>query len=347
MTSFDVLIITTAHHPQDGRLIRHQACLERHGFKSHIHAIASSNRLQRFLISPIKAYKAIKHYKPKCILLPDPELHLLFPPLLRNQVAVISDIHEDYQQVQLDRTWIKFGLKYLVRSALKVTEKIRSRYSHCVITADINVYPHADFEITNFPHPSDLPPPTANSQAKDFIYVGDIRKSRGLAMMLDLTEEISGMNLHLVGPAKQIDLNQVIADRGLEHRVIWHGRKDYRSSWELAQSCLAGLCLLENTEAFRYAHPTKIWEYWAVGIPVLATPLPGQSQMIKKVGAGIAADYSQLKETIQEWIDSPLKAQNLGTKGRSHVHVGSTERDLRLPQAVRLSLDKFSRLSGT
>tara|TARA_Y100001970_G_scaffold219835_1_gene269849 strand:+ start:772 stop:1422 length:651 start_codon:yes stop_codon:yes gene_type:complete len=216
-----------------------------------------------------------------------------------------------------------------------------------VIAADINIYPDADFEITNFPHPSDLPPPAANSQAKDFIYVGDIRKSRGLNMMLDLAEEVQGMTLHLVGPAKHIHLNQEIADRGLEQRVVWHGRKDYRSSWELAQTCLAGLCLLENTEAFRHARPTKIWEYWAVGIPVLATPLPGQSQMIKEAGAGIAADYGELKKTIQEWIDSPLKAQSLGAKGQSHVHDGSAERDLRLPQAVMLSIDKFIRLSET
>ncbi|GIS55551.1 MAG: hypothetical protein Ct9H90mP30_2360 [Actinomycetota bacterium] len=44
--------------------------------------------------------------------------------------------------------------------------------------------------------------------------------------------------------------------------------------------------------------------------------------MIKKVGAGIAADYSQLKETIQEWIDSPLKAQNLGQKDEATCMLG-------------------------
>ena len=60
----------------------------------------------------------------------------------------------------------------------------------------------------------------------------------------------------------------------------------------------------------------KIWEYWTVGIPVIATPLPGQSKMIAETGAGIAAELDKIKETVQEWIDSPQTARALGAKGR-------------------------------
>ena len=342
--NIDVLIVTTGHHPQDGRLRRHQACLERYGFKSEIHAITSSNRFQRFFISPFKAYGAIKRYKPKCVILPDPELHLWLPRMLRKRLAVISDVHENYREVRFDRSWIRSWIIPLIKIALRAMEANRFLYSHCVITADTSICPDADFEVTNFPHPDDLPPPLEESPKKNFVYVGDLRKSRGLDMMLNLAEEVKGFTLHLVGPTLHTDLDQTINDRGLKQKVIWHGRKDYRASWELARDCLAGLSLLEDTKAFRHACPTKIWEYWTVGIPVIATPLPGQSQMIAETGAGIAAEFDKIKETVQEWIDSPQTARALGAKGRAYVLEGSTQRDLVLPQAIKYSMKKFGEI---
>ena len=51
----DVLIVTTAHDAQDGRLIRHQNSLQRNGLNTEILTVLCESRLKRFLFGPIRA----------------------------------------------------------------------------------------------------------------------------------------------------------------------------------------------------------------------------------------------------------------------------------------------------
>ena len=76
--SVDVLILTTAHDAEDGRLIRHQNSFSRADISAVIVSLQFESRLSRFGKGTIKSLRVIKQIKPRCILLPDPELHLFF-----------------------------------------------------------------------------------------------------------------------------------------------------------------------------------------------------------------------------------------------------------------------------
>ena len=65
--------------------------------------------------------------------------------------------------------------------------------------------------------------------------------------------------------------------------MIWHGRKSYTDSWKLASKSTIGLCLLDDTPAFQEAIPSKIWEYWCLGLPVLVTNLRSMAALVNKV----------------------------------------------------------------
>ena len=209
------MIISTAHHREDGRLIRHKNCFERNGYTAGIHTIAFSSRLARFILGPIRARKHIIMQKPRCILIPDPELQLFLLPMIRGRCAVISDIHEDYGLVKSDRSWIRAWTKPALGLILKVLEFTRRRLSHTVIAAAPHINVKTDFIITNKPNILDLPKPALSTSSSEIVYVGDIRESRGVDMMLDLVEEIQGITLHLIGPIKIPDLRKQIHDRTL------------------------------------------------------------------------------------------------------------------------------------
>ena len=341
MTNFDIMIISTAHHREDGRLIRHKNCFERNGYTAGIHTIAFSSRLARFILGPIRARKHIIMQKPRCILIPDPELQLFLLPMIRGRCAVISDIHEDYGLVKSDRSWIRAWTKPALGLILKVLEFTRRRLSHTVIAAAPHINVKTDFIITNKPNILDLPKPALSTSSSEIVYVGDIRESRGVDMMLDLVEEIQGITLHLIGPIKIPDLRKQIHDKGLSERVILHGRLNYFESWEIASKCIAGLSLLSDTPAFRYSVPTKDWEYWTVGIPVLATDIPGQANEINKVQGGATGDYKFLCESLRQWIQEPEIPKNLGSSGRDYIESQEETQDQILCSAVIKTFKNF------
>ena len=65
-------------------------------------------------------------------------------------------------------------------------------------------------------------------------------------------------------------------------RVRFHGALAPKDSWQFAKGAWVGLALLNPTPAFNRAWPTKIGEYIACGLPVIATDLPRSAEVILK-----------------------------------------------------------------
>ena len=334
----DVLIITTGHHPEDGRLVRHRNALVRKGLVAEITAIEFDSRLLRYLVGPIKARKEIIRTSPKCLIIPDPELHFFLAPLLAKRFSLIADVHEDYESVALDRDWIKGPIKYVVNFFLKFLPRFRRMWADVVVVADRSISTEETILVENIPHPSDLEV-NPNPEPLRLAYVGDIRVSRGIEEMLSLVKNVPSLRLDLVGPCVSSEnlLNKIDV-LGLNERVIWHGRKSYQESWEIASRCAIGLSLLEDTKAFKHVIPTKIWEYWALGMPVLVSNLTGQSGLIRKVGGGfvLSEDFSYVD--FESLLHNSSQLISVGEKGREYFLMRSKENAEALFDAYQLAI---------
>ena len=335
MTALEILIVTSAHSAEDGRLIRHKNALLRNGLETEILSVGTANRLTRLIFGPLKAYFQIKRINPACVILPDPELHLFLPPVLKRQVVVV-DVHEDYELVIEDRSWIrswfKFALLFLTRCLLIV----RNRWADIILVADASIKGKEAIHIDNRPNILDLPPKDFPDSPPRLVYVGDIRESRGLEEMLSLLELNKGVHLDLVGPCDKPEyLKSIIREKELSNRVIWHGRCSYEESWKIAARALAGLSLLRSTPAFRNTIPTKIWEYWALGLPVLGSDLPGQAGVIIESGGGFIGEIHELSSVISAFVDDPDFARRVGRKGRSYYESKDDENERRLVEAIK------------
>ena len=229
-----------------------------------------------------------------------------------------------------------------IKIIAKVLRKVRDRWSHVVVAVDTSVAFDKYLIVSNLPDPNDLPQPPDVPGVQRLVYVGDIRESRGLSAMLRLVHSSPEVGLDLVGPcANEEDLYRLIEEFELNQRVEWHGRCSYKRSWEIASHCLAGLSLLSPTPSFLEAVPTKIWEYWAVGLPVLATDIPGQSKVIHDAKGGVVGGHAELLKNLDIWVDSPKEAQKIGSLGREYFLKTKMGEEDKISDAVEDAISKY------
>ena len=139
--------------------------------------------------------------------------------------------------------------------------------------------------VHNAPDARFLPEPTEVEAKPRAIYVGDVRTSRGLFSMLRAIEMTDVWTLDVIGnvaPDDQAKLAQWQRNSSAASRVRFHGALAPKDSWQLAKGAWVGLALLNPTPAFNRAWPTKIGEYIACGLPVIATDLPRSAEVILK-----------------------------------------------------------------
>ena len=133
--------------------------------------------------------------------------------------------------------------------------------------------------------------------------------------MLAAVEAAPGWELDVVGPVAggdAADVDRWRAASPASDRVRFHGRLPPARAWELARGAWVGLCLLEDTPAFREAVPSKLYEYLAAGLAVATTPLPRCAQLVERSGGGVVVpDAPALSATLRSWAERPESLEPL------------------------------------
>ena len=224
--------------------------------------------------------------------------------------GLVVDVFEDYARLAHDRPFsspARFAAVRLVR----LTTALSAR-ADLTTVADDHVPPRdarRRLVVRNLPDRDALPPPTAPSGKPRAIYIGDVRRSRGLQLMLEAIELAPDWSLDVVGPVAAADepwLKDWERSSPAASRVRMHGRMPPAASWHVAVGAWVGLSLLEDTPAFRDAVPSKIYEYAAAGLPVIATPLPRVRAIVRESGGGVCASTaSEVAQALHGWQSDP------------------------------------------
>ena len=237
---------------------------------------------------------------------------------------VVVDVHEDYAALAGDRSWSSGAAAPLVRGALAGVTRL-ARGADLTVVADDQVPPFSARQrlvVRNLPDTSMLPGPSPRDPAPRALYVGDVRRSRGLFAMLDALEAAPSWTLDVVGPvaaADQPDLDAWLASSPAADRVRFHGRRPPAEAWGLARGAWVGLSLLEPTPAFVAAVPSKVYEYLACGLACLVSPLPRQAELVASAGAGASvASAAEAGAVLESWAADPALVDGLGVSGRDY-----------------------------
>lgn len=318
MNHCSVLIATSGHDAEDGRLVRHETVLAEAGHEAMVVAAGFSRRRTRFVRAIPWLISLLRTHRPDVVILPDPELFVPGPIVARLLgVRAVVDIHEDYAAVASNRDWIPRWLAPLMRGPVRLWVGIGRRLAHATLVAADHLAVRDDRVVLNLPL-AVLPP--AEAVRHELVYVGSVTRARGALEMVDLASE-AGLPLVLIGPVSDETRAEIEAHAAARSATVtMTGRLGYAESWRRAAGAVAGLSLLQDVDAYRPAIPTKIYEYMASGIPVVATPLPRVASLLEDTGAGwVMASPSDGAAVIGRVLDDPDAWATASRRGRDAI----------------------------
>ena len=350
-----IAVLTSVHNPFDARVFHKEALtLVAQGWEVALvaqHApgetvvdgvrIIGLPRVRRWL-RPLNWLRIIRYAlreRADIYHLHDPELlpvGLLIQWLTRK--PVVYDAHEWYSGKMLLRPWIPHSLRPLVSTLMLRFEPFFAQRLAGTITADHLTAAELRARgvqrpetIYNFPLLSFCPPPSVRAvdphHGPTLLYMGILDPARGLFVMLEtvshLIHELNyPAHLLVIGDAKSPGLREQIQQRitaldigsfvHLEGYVPHHRLGSY-----LAQSDIGFLAC--DPEMFRLNIPTKMFEYMAGGLPVLATRAEMIGYFLDPLDCGILINSQDPRDYAQAIISlcaSPQRMIEMGQHGR-------------------------------
>jgi glycosyltransferase involved in cell wall biosynthesis len=341
----DISIIASGINAADARLHRICSALSDAGFSIEIFAPGATGdaprqtklakvsqsknfagRIHRALTSPIKA-------RGRVIFAISPEAAApswIWAKISGRKFAI--DLYEDYLELIKDRAWAKNSAGAPAKAAVLATWIAKTaiffaRRADITTVADQQVRPHSARKrlvLRNLPDMTLLHPAGVHSKTPTAIYIGDIRRSRGLFTMLEAIKLAPAWRVEMIGPVAATDQGEL--DIWLKEnpdaaaRIFWHGRLIPAQAWRFAEGAWVGLSLLDHTPAFIAAVPSKLYEYQAVGLATISTSLPRCEEILRASGGGLIADTpEEVSKVLNDWAENPAQAENMAAAARAYA----------------------------
>lgn len=292
------------------------------GIRSH-RLVNNNNILLRVLLnSPYLLLRAFMA-KPAIIHIHDPEL-LIWVKIFRiwfKDVIVVFDMHELIHEQILRVLRIKSsGLNrrnYIYKFIIFSCQKLCLSENVVFAEQDYSNFYKArkSIEVYNFPRlelyeRDGLCTDSLESGELVLGYIGAMSPERGFFQMLRLCESLIeggwSIRLDLVGQIpdylKECSLFKTFESNGTISALgfLSHDRAiDQMREWDI------GLCILEGIPNYIDSIPTKIFEYGALGIPVLTSNFPCYCDIVNKYSLGAFVnpmDDDDIFQTIKEMI---------------------------------------------
>ena len=187
---------------------------------------------------------------------------------------------------------------------------------------------------------------TTQHKSYDIVYCGGISRRTGMHVLFEAVESIVQTGLRpKVLIAGYADSEQFIDElkiatrqRGMADCFDFRGRIAPREVPLLLRRARVGVAPLQATPKFMKNIPTKIFEYWACGLPVVASDLPPARLFAREGEFGhlsTAGDSKAMARAIVNLLLDPLEATHMG---RSAQRAVSRRMNARSEQARLLRL---------
>ncbi len=250
---------------------------------------------------------------------------------------IVYDAYEDFPSMALNKSSFPPVLRLFAAKAVAALERLAAYCFDGVMTADpltLRRFARAGksrkLVFFNFPNLDLFPPPRPKAKQFDVVYRGGLSMRAGTLLLLNamrlLADRGKPASLLLIGyfddAAFESELRERISDLGLTANVELRGRINHEDMAQALAEAHVGVCPLQDNPKFRLNIPVKIFEYWACGLPVVASDLPPIRPFFSNVAGGFLykpADAAELAQSISWLLDHPDAATRVGQNGRSAI----------------------------
>ena len=284
---------------------------------------------EKLLITPLLVLRQALRFSRRAVIhIHDSEL--LFVGLVLRALGrrVIYDAHEDTPLQISYQHWIPAWFKPVYRSLYVALEKMAGRWFHHIIVAEPVIQRYFPRDKTtllrNFPviapfqTASQHPPPRLNQ----VLYVGSITEVRGFREMVTACEQAYlevPFTFVLAGGFHPASLQKEIEDTKSARFVGWLALEEVIA---LNFESKVGLIVTHPLERYQTNYPVKLFEYWAAGLPVVASEYGETAAFVKQCQGGILVnplDSEAIAEAIVYLLTHEAEAQAMGQRGQQMV----------------------------
>ncbi len=347
-----VVHVTSVHPATDTRIL-YKEChtLSQSGYDVHLVAPGTESpgeviagipvlrvntgrsRLFRIFVGTFRAIRAAVSLKPDAIHLHDPELLLFAWWAKAHRIVVFFDMHEDLPRALTHKTWIPGPLRKPAGRIASLFETRSLRQMPVVLAEDSYLERRPWLKqfaiVRNMPvlgHFADLP--TGRVTPARLAYIGHLSVQRGCFTNLDVVAELQRRGLSVqydcvgVVPNALAAESDRLASQCADDSVHMHGYLPAQQGYLAISGSSIGLALLHPEPNYIDSYPTKIFEYMAMGIPVVASDFPLYRSVLEKTGAGLPADpldVSAVSDAIQSLLSDQERWSECARRGRKAV----------------------------
>jgi glycosyltransferase involved in cell wall biosynthesis len=294
-------------------------------------------RLRRALANPallrelLRQDASLYHFQ-------DPELLPLALALkIIFRKRVVYDAYEDFPSMARNSKSMPRSLAALAGKVVEGLESVAARCLDGVITADpltlrrfARTGKGRKLVFHNFPNLDFFPAPRPTAKPFDVVYRGGISDRAGTLVLLDalriLADRQRTARTLLLGyfdsALAETRIRERIRRMGLESIVEIHGRIDHEEMAAALSEARIGVCPLQPVPKFLLNIPVKVFEYWACGLPVVASDLPPIRPYFPSAHAGLLfepGNANELARSIEWMLEHPVRAAQMGQNGRAAV----------------------------
>jgi len=293
------------------------------------------NRIERMTKTVWSAYRKAVQVNADIYHFHDPELMPIGFLLKCLGKKVIYDMHENLPKQIMSKHWINPRLRYPVSKLMCFAERILL-HGTPIIFAEQSY--HKDYQwvkdhetVLNFPIFSLLSCIASKSTEKDIFalgYLGGVSEARGSVLTLEALKILKARGIapyfECIGPISETHKKELLKkceDYKLSN-VKFYGYLPMVKGWAVMKRCGVGLALLHPIPNYYESYPTKLFEYMAMGIPVITSNFPLYRSIIEGNECGLCVyplNPSEIAEAIQWMIEHPDEAKAMGENGRRAV----------------------------
>jgi len=161
------------------------------------------------------------------------------------------------------------------------------------------------------------------------VYVGTMASVRHLHVLIDafaiVHQRCPAATLLMVGdgnkPHERAALEQQVATLGLSDTVSFTGFVPIEEAWSHAASAAICVSPIYPSPILNCGSPTKLFEYMALGRPVVCNTHPDQTAVIGESGAGLCVPWGvkEFAGAMAWMLEHPKEAEAMGAKGPAWV----------------------------